>query len=145
MSASGRSRTLAEVRPVVHRGMTAFDPKRTLASKHGAAVGAADIRLLGGPCRPNIDADGPPHVGSGRWVAMEFDSIRPVISGVVGGIIATWLTSRWARNLPASYNGRSRDVLLRQHRPAIWTANVLFFVGLCFGVALYRIGSFANT
>lgn len=76
---------------------------------------------------------------------MEFDSIRPVISGVLGGIIATWLTSRWARNLPTSYNGRSRAALLRQHRPAIWTANVLFFVGLCFGVALYRIGSFANT
>ena len=76
---------------------------------------------------------------------MEFDSIRPVISGVVGGMIATWLTSRWARNLPTSYNRKSRDMLLRQHRPAIWTANVLFFAGLCFGVALYRIGGFANT
>lgn len=76
---------------------------------------------------------------------MEFDSIRPVISGVIGGIIATWLTSRWARNLPETYNSKSRDMLLKQHRAAIWTANILFFAGLCFGVALYRIGSFAST
>lgn len=76
---------------------------------------------------------------------MEFESIRPVLSGVIGGVIATWLTSRWARNLPDDYNFKSRDTLLRQHRPAIWTANVLFFAGLCFGVALYRIGGYANT
>ena len=76
---------------------------------------------------------------------MEIDSISPVISGVIGGMIATWLTSRWARNLPTSYNRKSRNTLLKQHRPAIWSANVLFFVGLCFGVALYRVGGFANT
>jgi len=76
---------------------------------------------------------------------MEIDSIRPVISGVIGGMIAAWLTSRWARNLPKSYNRKSRDILLKQHRPAISSANTLFFAGLCFGVALYRIGGFANT
>jgi hypothetical protein len=76
---------------------------------------------------------------------MEFDSIRPVISGVIGGVIATWLTSRWARKLPTSYNRKSRSALLKQHRPAIWTANIVFFAGLVFGVALYRIGGFANT
>ena len=76
---------------------------------------------------------------------MEFDSIRPVISGVIGGIIATWLASRWARNLPASYNFKSRNALFKEHRLAIWVANTLFFVGLFFGVALYRIGGFADT
>ena len=76
---------------------------------------------------------------------MEFDAIRPVISGVIGGIIATWLTSRWARTLPTSYNSKSRKTLAKQHRPAIWVANILFFAGLCFGVALYRIGGFADT
>lgn len=76
---------------------------------------------------------------------MEFESIRPVLSGVAGGIIATWLTSRWSRRLPSRHNGKSRDALLRQNRPAIWTANTLFFLGLIFGVALYRIGGFDNT
>lgn len=76
---------------------------------------------------------------------MEFESIRPVLSGVAGGIIATWLTSRWSRRLTSRHNGKSRDALLRQHRPAIWTANTLFFLGLIFGVALYRIGGFDNS
>lgn len=76
---------------------------------------------------------------------MDFDSIRPVLSGVVGGMIATWLTSRWARNLPNRYNGSSRDALARRHRPAIWTANGMFFLGLFLGLALYRIGGFAST
>lgn len=76
---------------------------------------------------------------------MEFDSIRPAISGVIGGIIASWLTSRWARNLPSHYKGWSRNYLLRRHRPAIWTANALFFIGLCSGIALYPMGGFANT
>jgi hypothetical protein len=76
---------------------------------------------------------------------MEFDSIRPVISGVIGGIIATWLTSRWARDLPTHYGTKPRETLSRQHRTAIWAANVLFFVGLCDGIALYPLGGFADT
>lgn len=76
---------------------------------------------------------------------MEFSSLSPVLSGVAGGIIATWLTSHWSRRLPSRHNGKSRALLLRQHRPAIWTANTLFFLGLIFGVALYRVGGFENT
>lgn len=76
---------------------------------------------------------------------MEFDSISPALSGVIGGTIAAWLTSRWARNLPDTYDSIPREMLLKRHRPAIWTANILFFVGLCFGVALYPIGGFADT
>ena len=76
---------------------------------------------------------------------LEFESIRPVLSGIVGGIIATWLTSRWSRNLPKRYNRKSRESLIRQHRPAIWTANTLFFLSLCFGISLYSLGDFAST
>jgi len=76
---------------------------------------------------------------------MEFDSIRPVLSGIVGGIIATWITSRLVRSLLRSYNSRSRESLLKQHRVAIWVANTLFFAGLCVGIALYPLGGFANT
>jgi hypothetical protein len=76
---------------------------------------------------------------------MDFDSIRPVISGLVGGAIATWLTFRWARRLPKTYNSKSRETLSRQHRIAIGVANALFLAGLFFGVALYQIGNFAST
>lgn len=76
---------------------------------------------------------------------MDIDSIRPAISGVLGGIIATWLTARLSRGLPHSYNAKSRDHLAKHHRTAIWMANALFFAGLCVGVALYPIGGFAST
>ena len=76
---------------------------------------------------------------------MEFESIRPAISGVLGGMIATWLTARWARNLPSSYNFKSLEALLKQHRPTIWVANILFFAGIICGVALYPMGDFADT
>lgn len=73
---------------------------------------------------------------------MEIDAVSPIMSGVIGGVIATWLTSRWARNLPRNYNAKSRHTLLMQHRLSIWVANALFFAGLCFGVALYKIGDY---
>ena len=76
---------------------------------------------------------------------MDSSSINPAISGVIGGIIATWLTTYWSRRLPTSLNSKPRDLLLKQHRAAIWTANALFLAGLFFGVALYPIGNFANT
>ncbi|HCR33966.1 MAG TPA: hypothetical protein DIV57_11390, partial [Stenotrophomonas sp.] len=67
---------------------------------------------------------------------MEFDSISPAISGVMGGMLATSLVARWSRNLPGGYRGKSRQRLAREHRASIWTANALFFVGLFSGVAL---------
>ena len=76
---------------------------------------------------------------------MEFDSILPGLSGVAGGVIASWLVSYWSRRLPATYNFKSRAGLLRQHRAAVSTANVMFFVGLLFGVSLYWLGSYADT
>lgn len=76
---------------------------------------------------------------------MEFDSIQPVLSGIIGGVIATWLASYWSRRLPASYNSKSRQTLLLQLRPAVWAANALFFLGLLSGVSLYWFGGFADT
>jgi hypothetical protein len=76
---------------------------------------------------------------------MDPDLFGPAISGVIGGTLATWLTARLARNLPHHYNRTSRETLLRRHRPAIWTANVLFFAGLFVGIALYPLGGFADT
>ena len=76
---------------------------------------------------------------------MEFDSLRPILSGLAGGAIATWLTSRWSRRLPSRYGLKSRDLLLRQHRASAYCANVLFFLGLCLGIALYPLGGFSDS
>lgn len=75
---------------------------------------------------------------------MDLDAIGPAVSGVIGGSIAAMLVARWARNLPASFNFKSRQTLRKQHRSAIWTANVLFFAGLLFGLALYPLGGFSD-
>ncbi len=74
---------------------------------------------------------------------MAFDSISPALSGVIGGLLATWLTRRWSRQLSARYRGTSRERLYRRHRAALWTANTLFLAGLLLGVALYPLGGFA--
>ncbi|TCZ80379.1 hypothetical protein [Lysobacter sp. N42] len=76
---------------------------------------------------------------------MEFDSIRPVISGLLGGTIASWLVARWARTLPSHYGAVPRESLLRRHRVAVYTSNGLFLGGLGFALWLYTAGGFAET
>lgn len=75
---------------------------------------------------------------------MDMQSWGPAGSGVVGGIIATWLVAYWARGLQTHYRGWSRAALRRRHRTTIWVANILFFVGLFSGLALYLLGGFAS-
>ena len=76
---------------------------------------------------------------------MEFDSIRPIFSGLLGAVIATWLTSKWLRSLPSHYRSKSREELVKDHRVAIASGNVLFLAGLVIGISLYKFGGFANT
>ena len=71
--------------------------------------------------------------------------LGPGLSGVIGGTIATWLVAYWSRRLPNTYRSKSRSSLLKQHRTAIWIANVLFFLGLLLAIALYPLGGYANT
>lgn len=68
--------------------------------------------------------------------------MRPVISGVIGGLIAAWLCSRMARWLPTVYHGRPAGDLVRENRLAIWGANLIFFSGICLGIALYQLKYF---
>ena len=42
---------------------------------------------------------------------MEFDSIRPVVSGLLGGVIAIWVGSYTMRYLPREWAGKSAAVL----------------------------------
>ena len=76
---------------------------------------------------------------------MEFDSYRPIITGLVGGLIATWLTARWAKTLPREFSGKSNERLSRDHRLAVWLANALFLAGLGIGLAMYKIGGYPGT
>jgi hypothetical protein len=76
---------------------------------------------------------------------MEFDSIRPILSGLAGAAISTWLLTRWAASAPHAFGRKSREQLLREHRVAVYAANGLFLAGLFLGIALYKIGGYAST
>jgi len=77
-------------------------------------------------------------------VNMDIPAWGPTVGGVTGGVVATWLVAYWARGLQTHYRGWSRAALRRRHRTTIWTANILLFVGLLAGVALYPLGGFAS-
>lgn len=76
---------------------------------------------------------------------VDFASWRPVISGVIGGVVAVWLCTRMAAWAPTVRNGKSAEILLRQNRISIWAANIIFFSGICLGIAFYQFGYFQNS
>jgi hypothetical protein len=76
---------------------------------------------------------------------MELDSYRPIITGLIGGVIATWLMARWAKNLPQTFSGKSNGQLLHEHRWAVWLANALFLAGIGIALVMYKIGGYPGT
>jgi len=75
---------------------------------------------------------------------MSFDIARPLVSGLVGGIVAAFfcvLLSRW---VPSVCNGKNTEMLARENRIAIWIANALFFLGFVVGIAIYQVGLLPN-
>jgi hypothetical protein len=68
---------------------------------------------------------------------MEFGELRPILSGLVGGLIAIWLCTALARWLPEVCNGKSVETLVVEHRTAIWCANILLILGLAGAMALF--------
>jgi hypothetical protein len=69
---------------------------------------------------------------------MEINDLRPVISGVTGGIIAILLGVFVARRWPQQFNEKNKEVLIRENRSAIWAANLSFFLGLIGAIAMYQ-------
>src|SRR5688572_8188252 len=76
---------------------------------------------------------------------MDIDSIRPVVSGLIGAFIAVWLTSRWGKSLPKDLAGKSNEDLTLQHKLAVLVANTMFFSGLGIGIAMYKLGGYLST
>lgn len=71
---------------------------------------------------------------------MNFESIRPVFSGLGGGVLAILVCHALSRWVPEVCNGKSASTLIRENRAAIWLANGLFFVGLLAGISIYQFG-----
>lgn len=75
---------------------------------------------------------------------MDPDTLRPLVSGLVGGLVAAWLGSRASKWLPQTFQGIARETLMHEHRAAVRFGNALFFVGLVIGIAMYKVLGFAS-
>jgi hypothetical protein len=76
---------------------------------------------------------------------MEFSEVRPILSGILGGLVATILGIWWARWLPRRVNGKDAAFLKRQFRTAIWASNGAFLAGILGALARYRWGGFVSS
>ncbi|WP_188726175.1 hypothetical protein [Luteimonas terricola] len=76
---------------------------------------------------------------------MDIDSIRPILSGLIGAFVAVWLTSRWEKSLPKGLAGKSNEDVTHQHKLTVLIANALFFTGLGIGLAMYKLGGYLST
>lgn len=75
---------------------------------------------------------------------MDFESIRPILSGLLGGILAILFCNALSRWVPQICNGKSAETLIRENRVAIWLANALLFAGLLASIAIYQVGFLLN-
>jgi hypothetical protein len=77
-------------------------------------------------------------------MSMEIESIRPILSGTLGGLLAIYFCNALSRWVPKVCNGKSADTLTGENRVAIWIANSFFFLGILGGIAIYSLGYLPN-
>ena len=75
---------------------------------------------------------------------MDFDSVRPIISGLIGATIAGWLAIKWAKRLPHAKNEAKQRQLAREQKGVILAANVGAGIALATGLILYLGGILDN-
>jgi len=71
---------------------------------------------------------------------MEFDSIRPFVSGTLGGLLTLFLLRKWAKYVPRKYGAKDAEALVAEYRTRILVANALFFGLIVVGIYLFRPG-----
>lgn len=76
---------------------------------------------------------------------MELENIRPIITGLIGGLLSLWLMRRWARHVPETYKEKSAEQLLSEYRPRIVVAKALFIGIIVFGIYLFKAGHMPST
>ena len=75
---------------------------------------------------------------------MDFDTIRPIISGLIGATIAGWLAVKWANRLPHAKNQAKQRKLASDQKGVILAANVGAGIALATGLILYLGGILDN-
>jgi hypothetical protein len=80
-----------------------------------------------------------------RELIVDFTEYRPILSGLVGGLVATIVCAAWSKWLPRGMNGKTADILLRQHRTPVRFANVAFLAGICIALYMYGWGGYMSS
>ncbi len=75
---------------------------------------------------------------------MDMESVQPILTGLAGGVMAMLFGAWFSRWLPRDYNGKTREVLLREHKAGILLANAVLVGSLGVGILIYRFGVLAN-
>ena len=75
---------------------------------------------------------------------MEAALLRPILSGIVGGLLTVWFLSKISRWVPTTCEGRPVKDLQYDHRWKLRIANAIGLAGLLGGVAVYKLGLFAS-
>ncbi|WP_338771157.1 hypothetical protein [Massilia sp. METH4] len=76
---------------------------------------------------------------------MEFEVLRPFISGALGGVLAVGLCALLRRWVPEVCGIKSARILVEENRLAIWLANGCFALGFVCAFVLYSRGIFATS
>jgi hypothetical protein len=76
---------------------------------------------------------------------MDLETVRPVVTGVIGGLVSLWLMKRWARYVPEAYKEKSAEQLVAEYRARIVVANALFIGTIFLGVYLFKSGHMSST
>ena len=76
---------------------------------------------------------------------IELETIRPIITGAIGGLLSLWLMKRWARYVPDAYKEKGADQFLSEYRTSVVVANVLFIGTILIGVYLFKTGRMPST
>lgn len=75
---------------------------------------------------------------------MDFDTVRPIISGLIGASVAGWLAVKWAKRLPQAKNQAKQRKLATAQKGGILAANVGAGIALATGLILYLGGILDN-
>lgn len=75
---------------------------------------------------------------------MDFSEYRPILSGLLGGLVATLVCAAWAKWLPKARNGKSPESLQLQHRLAVNIANATFLAGIGLALGMYAWGNYQS-
>lgn len=71
---------------------------------------------------------------------MDFETIRPLFTGAIGGLLSLWLIRRWAPHVPQAHNSKTAEQLAAENRVGIVAGNVLFIGTILVGLYLFNSG-----